>query len=135
MAIKHSKVEDVVRHLGDLEAVFILLPSTNEGGTADLGQADLGNGLAIANAGRQQDGLVDPIVPDAERIPRGGTAAAVGIKPSVAVATLRRTVDCSPKNCPAWVAAGQERSDGCLSQTSGTDMRTTAPEQVHQSGC
>lgn len=34
MPIKHSKVEYVVSHLGDLEAVFILLALTNERGTA-----------------------------------------------------------------------------------------------------
>lgn len=92
VAIKHSKVEDAIGHLGDLEAVFILLPPTNEGGTAYLGQADFRNGLPVANAGRQQDGLIDSIVPDAERIPCGGAAAAVGIKSGVAVATFRRTV-------------------------------------------
>lgn len=36
MPIKHSKVEDVVSHLGDLEAVFILFTLTNERGTAYL---------------------------------------------------------------------------------------------------
>lgn len=36
MPIEHSKVEDVVSHLGDLEAVFILLTLTNERGTAYL---------------------------------------------------------------------------------------------------
>ena len=34
MPIKHSKVEDAVSHLRDLEAVFILFSLTNEGGTA-----------------------------------------------------------------------------------------------------
>lgn len=32
--IKHSEVEDVVSHLGDLEAVFILLALTNKRSTA-----------------------------------------------------------------------------------------------------
>lgn len=88
MTIKHSKVEDAIGHLGDLEAVFILLAPTDEGGAAYLGQADFRNGLPIANAGRQQDGLVNSIVPNAERIPSGGAAAAVGIEPGIAVATF-----------------------------------------------
>lgn len=86
VTIKYSKVEYAIRHLGDLKAVFILFPSANEGGTAYLGQTDFRNGLPIANAGRQQDGLIDSIVPDAERIPCGGAAAAVRIKSGVAVA-------------------------------------------------
>lgn len=88
VTIKYSKVEDAIRHLGDLKAVFILLPPTNEGGAAYLGQADFRDGLSIANAGRQQDGLIDSIVPDAKRIPCGRTAAAVCIKSGVAVATF-----------------------------------------------
>lgn len=88
VTIKYSKVEDAIGHLGDLKAVFILLSSTNEGGAAYLGQADFRNGLSIANAGRQQDGLINSIVPDAERIPSGGAATAVGIKTGIAVATF-----------------------------------------------
>lgn len=34
MPIKHSKVEDVVSHLGELVAVFILLALTDERGAA-----------------------------------------------------------------------------------------------------
>lgn len=34
MTIEHSKIQDVVSHLRDLEAVFILLALTDEGSTA-----------------------------------------------------------------------------------------------------
>lgn len=94
--VEHSKVEDVVGHLGDLEAVLVLLALADERGAAHLGQADFGDGLAIADAGGQQDGLVDAIVPDAERVPGGGAAAAVRIKASVAGPLSRRAVQVSP---------------------------------------
>lgn len=134
VTVKYSKVEDTIGHLGDLKAVFVLLPSTDKRGAAYLGQADFRNGLPIANAGRQQDGLIDSIVPDAKRIPSGGAATAVGIKSGIAVATFGRTVQRSPKDCALWVAARQGRSYCSLNETGVTDMRTTAPDQAHKTG-
>lgn len=66
MTIKYSKVKDAICHLGDLKSVFVLLPPTNEGSVANFGKADFRDGLSITNARRQQDGLIDSIVPDAK---------------------------------------------------------------------
>ena len=84
VAIKHGKVNYVVGHLGKLEAVLVLLALADEGGRAHLGQADFGDDLAVADAGGQQDGLVDAVVPDAEGVPGGGGAAAVRVEAGVA---------------------------------------------------
>lgn len=86
--VKHGKVDDVVGHLGEMEAVLVLLALPNERGAAHIGKADLGNGLAVADAGRQQDGLVDAIVPDAKRVPGGGFPAAVGVETCAAAALV-----------------------------------------------
>lgn len=104
MAIKHSKVHDIVSHLWHLKAVFILFSLTNEGSTAYIWQADLWNGLAIADAGRQQDGLVNAIVPDAEWIPSSRMATAVWIKARVAVPFFRGGIKWSPETCELEVA-------------------------------
>lgn len=84
MAVEHGKVEDIVCHLGDLEAVLVLPPVADERGAAHLGQADLGDGLAVLDGGRQVDGLVNAVVPDAERVPGGGLATAVRVEARVA---------------------------------------------------
>ena len=84
VAVKHGKVNDVVGHLGKLEAVLVLLALADEGGCAHLGQADLGDDLAVADAGGQQDRLVNTVVPDAKGVPGGGAAAAVRVEAGVA---------------------------------------------------
>lgn len=125
MTIENSKVQDVVGHLWDLKAVFILLALTNERSTAYFWQADLWNGLAVANAGRQQDGLVNAIVPDAKRIPSGGTAAAVCIKACAAVPFLRGGVKWSPEARELEVVVLLKWSYYIL-------QRNTAPSEAHK---
>lgn len=44
MAVKYSKVKQVVMDTGNAEAVLILLPETQSGRTADAGQTDLKEG-------------------------------------------------------------------------------------------
>lgn len=135
VTVKHSKVEDAIRHFRDLKTVFILLPSTNERGAADLGQANFRNGLPIANAGWQQNGFINSIVPDAKSIPSGGAPAAVRIKSGIAVAIFRWAVQWSLRDCELWVAARQGRSYCSLNDIPVTDMWTTAPDQAHKKGC
>lgn len=125
MAIENGKVQDVVGHLRDLKAVFILLALANEGSTAYFGQADLWNRLAVANAGRQQDGLVDAIVPDTKRIPSGGAAAAVRIKACAAVPFFRGSVKRSPEACELEVVVLLKRSNYFL-------QKNTAPSKAHK---
>lgn len=84
VAVEYSKVEDGAVHLADLKAVLVLLALADVGGTAHFGQAHHGDGLPIANAGGQQNGLVDAIVPNAEGIPGGGAAAAVWVEAGAA---------------------------------------------------
>lgn len=84
VAIEHSEVQDFVCHLGHLITVLILFALANLRGVAHLGQADFGDGFAITNAGWQQNGLVDAIVPNAERVPGGGATTAVRVKAGIA---------------------------------------------------
>lgn len=125
MAVEHGKVQDVVGHLRDLKAVFVLLALTDEGRAAYSRQADLWNGLAVANAGRQQDGLVDAIVPDAKRVPSGGAAAAVRIKARAAVPWLRGSVKRSPEARELEVVVLLKGSDYFL-------QKNTAPSEAHK---
>lgn len=136
MSIKHGKIQDSVSHLGDLEAVLILLALPNERGTAYLRQANFGNELAIANAGREQDGLINTIVPNAKGVPSCGAATAVRIKTRVAVPLSRGDVKLSPEDCGLEVAVllewGWEL--GCLKKTTASHIWTTAPYQAHKTG-
>lgn len=66
VAIKHSEVKDVISHLRYLITVFVLFALANLRDAAHVGQTDFGDGFAVADTGRQQDGLVDATVPDAE---------------------------------------------------------------------
>lgn len=92
VTIEHSKVQDVVSHLGHLIPVLVLFAQADLRGVAHLGQADFGDGFAVTNAGWQQDGLVDTIVPNAERVPGGGASAAVRVKAGITGAGTRRAV-------------------------------------------
>lgn len=92
MAIEHSEVKDVVGHFRHLITVLVLFALADLRGEAHLGQADFGDGFAIADAGWQQNGLVDAIVPNAERVPGGGASAAIRVKAWIAGSGAWRAV-------------------------------------------
>ncbi|KAG8134390.1 hypothetical protein E2320_007506 [Naja naja] len=80
MPIENGKIQDLLRQLAVIETVLVLLPFPNVGGVAHVRQADLGNQLPIFDAGREQDGLVQAVVPNPKGIPSGGAAAPIQIK-------------------------------------------------------
>lgn len=84
VAIEHSEVKDVVGHLRHLMSVLVLFALADLRGVAHLGQADFGDGFAVADAGWQHNGLVNAIVPNAERVPGGGASTAVRVKAGIA---------------------------------------------------
>lgn len=66
VAIEHSEVKDVIGHLQHLITVFVLFALADLRDVAHIGQTDFGDGFAVADAGRQQNRLIDAIVPNAE---------------------------------------------------------------------
>lgn len=78
--IVNGKIQDLIGQLGVIKAVFVFLPLPNVAGAAHLGQADLGDGLPIFYAWREEDGLIDAVVPDPKGVPRGRAAAAVQVE-------------------------------------------------------
>lgn len=84
MAIEHSEVNYVTGQLRHLIAVLVFFALADLWGVAHLGQADFGDGFAVADAGRQENRLVDTIVPNAERVPGCGASAAVRVEAWIA---------------------------------------------------
>lgn len=80
MAIIHRKVQDLIGQLSKAKPVFILFPFANLRCAAHVLQADFGNWLAILNAGRQHNWLLQAVIPDAKIIPGGWSAATIRIK-------------------------------------------------------
>lgn len=78
MPVVHGEVQDILRQLRVIEPVLVLLPLPDVAGAAHPAQAHLGDGLPVLDAGREQNGLIDAVVPDAEGVPCGGPPAAVG---------------------------------------------------------
>lgn len=75
--IVHCKVQDVLCQLGEAQAILVLLAFADVGSTAHLLQADFGDGLAVLNAGRQQNRLVNAVIPDPKIVPGGWPPATV----------------------------------------------------------
>lgn len=80
MPIVHGEVQHILCQLSVIEAVLVLLPLPDVAGAAHVVEAHLWDGLAVLDAGREEDGLVDAVVPDAEGVPCGGPAAPLGVE-------------------------------------------------------
>ncbi len=82
--VEQGEEEYVMREFAHFEAVLVVAPAADVGGAAHLGQADLWDGGPIADAGRQQDRLLYPVIPDPKGVPRGWTSASVSVQTSAA---------------------------------------------------
>lgn len=84
VAIEHREIKDVIGHLRHLITVLVLFALADLRNVAHFEQADFGDEFAVADAGWQQNRLVDAIVPNAKRVPGGGASTAVRVKARIA---------------------------------------------------
>lgn len=78
--VKNGKIQDILGQLGAIKTVLVFLPFPNMGGTAHVRQTDLRNQLPILDAGREQDGFLQAVVPNPKGIPGGRATAPVQIE-------------------------------------------------------
>lgn len=71
-----------MREFVHLETVLVVTSAADVGGTTHLGHADMRDRGSVADAGRQQDGLLYPVIPDPKGIPRSWTSASVHVQTS-----------------------------------------------------
>lgn len=80
MPIIHCEVQDILRQLSVIEPVLVFLSLPDVAGAAHVAQAHFWDGLPVLDAGWEENGLIDAIVPDAEGVPCGRAAAPVGVE-------------------------------------------------------
>jgi len=118
--VKHSEVQYVMRELAHLETVLVFPPAADVGGAAHVGEADVWDGGPVADAGRQLDGLLYPVIPNPKGIPRGWTPAPVHVQ---ACAVQPDSGNGRLAHTPGWtcVRAPAHRGEAASEQTGQRD--------------